>query len=202
MNNVFSEINISGLNPSNGGQNSSVSSLLDLLSCVMQRCGFNPPLVEGIFPLELTWVLTPLPKNSNGWVYKPRSSLCTHAFHHTGSKDPDIHVLDGWMPATKTHHPACTVCECDHLYGWITKTATYAKFSPKMVNPWDLAGNTKGRQTHMFAASVSSQWHGYPLSLSLSVVFDTALGNPHSEWLFLYTIFCPSLLQQTLSTLR
>ena len=42
-------------------------------------------------------------------VYKPRSSLCTHAFHRTDSKDPDVHVLDGWMPATKntpsTHHP-------------------------------------------------------------------------------------------------
>ena len=26
------------------------------------------------------------------------------------SKDPDIHVLDGWMPATKSH-PACTIHE-------------------------------------------------------------------------------------------
>ena len=24
----------------------------------------------------------------------PRSSLCTHAFHHMDSKDPDIHDLD------------------------------------------------------------------------------------------------------------
>ena len=30
-----------------------------------------------------------------------------HTFHHTDSKDPDIYVLDGWMPATKTHQ-ACT----------------------------------------------------------------------------------------------
>ena len=28
-------------------------------------------------------------------IYKPRSSLCTHAFHRTDSKDPDVHVLDG-----------------------------------------------------------------------------------------------------------
>ena len=64
--------------------------------------------VEGIFPLDLTWVLTPFPQNSFRWEYKPRSGLCTHAFHHTDSKDLDIHVLDGWMPATKTpsmHHP-------------------------------------------------------------------------------------------------
>ena len=39
-------------------------------------------------------------KNSFGLVYKLMSSLCTHASHHTYSKDPDIHVLDGWMPAT------------------------------------------------------------------------------------------------------
>ena len=42
------------------------------------------------------------------WEYRPRSSLCTHAFHDMNSKKPDIHVLDGWMRATKTpsmHHP-------------------------------------------------------------------------------------------------
>ena len=50
------------------------------------------------------------PKNSFGWEYKPRSSLCTHAFHRSDSKDPDVHVLDGWMPATKTR-PACTIHE-------------------------------------------------------------------------------------------
>ena len=66
--------------------------------------------VKGIFPLELTWVLTPLTQNSFGWEYKPRSSLSTHAFHHTDSKDPDIHVLDGWMPATNTRS-ACTIHE-------------------------------------------------------------------------------------------
>ena len=51
------------------GRNSSVSSVLGSLSCVMQRCGFNPPLSlqeREIFPrtLELMWVLTPFPKNS------------------------------------------------------------------------------------------------------------------------------------------
>ena len=81
----------------------------------MQRGGFDLPLrrifrVKGIFPMELTWALTPFPQNSFGWEYKPRSSLCTHAFHGKDSKDPDIHVPDGWMPATKTH-PACTIHE-------------------------------------------------------------------------------------------
>ena len=36
---------------------------------------------------------------------KPRSNLCTPAFHRSDSRDPDVHVLDGWMPATK-HTPS------------------------------------------------------------------------------------------------
>ena len=36
-----------------------------------------------------------IPKNSLGWEYKPRSNLCTHAFHRANSKDPDIQVLGG-----------------------------------------------------------------------------------------------------------
>ena len=100
-----------------------VGSVLGSLSCFMQHHGFNPPprrifLVKGIFPLELSWVLsippsplpTPIPptpptKISFRWEYKPRSSLCTHALHLTDSKDPDVHVL-----ATETH-PACTIHE-------------------------------------------------------------------------------------------
>ena len=46
-----------------GGRNSSVGSAW---ARCPQRCGFDPPLgtfsVEGIFPLELTWVQTPFPK--------------------------------------------------------------------------------------------------------------------------------------------
>ena len=50
-----------------------------------------------------------------------RSSLCTLVFHGTDSKDPDIHVLDGGMAATKTHpHPPLKT-ECDYLYVWIKK---------------------------------------------------------------------------------
>ena len=70
------------------GWDSSAGGKLGLLSCMMQ------PLAEGIFPLELTWVLTPFPKTLSH-EYKPRSSLCIHAFHRTNSKDPDIHALDG-----------------------------------------------------------------------------------------------------------
>ena len=46
-----------------GGRNSSVGSAW---ACCPQRRGFDPPLgtfsVEGIFPLELTWVQTPFPQ--------------------------------------------------------------------------------------------------------------------------------------------
>ena len=38
-------------------------------------------------------------------------------------------------PSTKT--------ECDYLNGWIMKKVTYAKSSPKMVNPSDVAGNAE-----------------------------------------------------------
>ena len=47
----------------------------------------SEPVLWAIFPLELAWVQTPLPITF-GWEYKPRSSLCTHAFHRTDSKDP------------------------------------------------------------------------------------------------------------------
>ena len=34
--------------------------------------------------------------------------------------------------------------ECDYLYGWIkNKRVTYAKISPKIVNPRAIAGNTE-----------------------------------------------------------
>ena len=92
-------------------------------------------LVEGIFPLELlTWIQTPFPQNSWRWEYKVRSSLCTHSFHHTDSKDPDIHVLDRWIPVTKPH-PACTIHECDYLHSWIQKRLRTQKSHLKWWTP-------------------------------------------------------------------
>ena len=46
------------------GWNSSVGSVLGVLSGMIQHCGFDPLWglpVEGIVPLELRWVLTPFP---------------------------------------------------------------------------------------------------------------------------------------------
>ena len=145
-----------------------IGSVLGSLSCLMQRHGFNPPrrrifLVEGIFPLELTWVLTPFPQNSFGWEYKRRSSLSTHAFHRMDSKDPDIHVIDRWMLATKTH-PACTTHEDGMwLLQWLDeKTVTYAKISPRVVNPRAIAGECRRRRTapaNMLGSSWVCQFH-------------------------------------------
>ena len=78
--------------------------------CSVAGSPSSEPLVEGLFTLELIWLPTPFPKNSFGWEYELMPSLCTHAFHCTNSKDPDIHVLDRRMLATKMH-PACTIHE-------------------------------------------------------------------------------------------
>ena len=63
------------------------------------------------------------------------------------SKDPDVHVLDGWMPATKTH-PARTIHEdeCDYLNGWIKKPSHTQKSHLKVVNPRDIAGERKKKK--------------------------------------------------------
>ena len=94
---------------------------------------------RGDFFLGAKMDLDSIPQNSFGWDYKPRSSLCTCAFYCTDWKDPDIHVLDGWMPATKTN-PACT----NHKDGmclplWLDqKMVTSTKISHKMENPRDI----------------------------------------------------------------
>ena len=104
-----------------------VGSVLGLLSCLMQRHGFDPPLrrfvwQRGFFPLNWLGFWLPFRQSSFGWEYKPRSSLCTHAFHRMDSKDPDVHVLDGWMPVQKhTQHALSTKTESDYLNGWIKK---------------------------------------------------------------------------------
>ena len=46
------------------------------------------------------------------------------------------------MPAAKhTQHAPTTKTECDYLYGWIKNMVTYAKISPTIVNPRNIAGN-------------------------------------------------------------
>ena len=91
-----------------GGRNSSVGSAW---ARCPQRRGFYPPLGTfsgiGDFSLGVNMGSNSIPPKT---LSDERSSLCTHAFHRMDSKDPDVHVLDGWMPATKTH-PSRTIHE-------------------------------------------------------------------------------------------
>ena len=53
-------------------------------------------LVEGIFPLELTWVQTPIPPKTPSDESINRGLVCAHMhFIARTQKDPDVHVLDG-----------------------------------------------------------------------------------------------------------
>ena len=67
---VFCYLQLSNIDVNKGGLEKLIGSVLGSLSCLMWHRGFGPPLrffpVEGIFPNELTWVLTPFPKNSFG----------------------------------------------------------------------------------------------------------------------------------------
>ena len=90
-----------------GGWNSSVvcvglAVLCDLASWVRSS---PEPLVEGIFPLEVTWVL--LDESIN------RGLLCAlmHSIVRTQKILTFNHVLDRWIPATKTSvFLACHQC--------------------------------------------------------------------------------------------
>ena len=105
--------------------------------------------VEGIFPLVLTWVLTPFPKNSFEWQNKLRSSLWAHAFHGTNSKDPDVHVLDSWMPATKhIQHAPSMKMECGYLYGWIIE-CSHVQHLTKNGKPQRQLGTKKKKNMQM-----------------------------------------------------
>ena len=112
----------------------------------LEVCWIHCPAWCNIVSLTLLWVSgredfslgvnmgsDSIPQNSFGWECRPRFSLCTHAFRHMDSYDPDVHALDRWMLATKAH-PACTIHE-DGMWLplWLDyKTVTYAKnLTPK-----------------------------------------------------------------------
>ena len=121
--------------------NSSVGFVSGPLSCMIQHHGFYS-LQNLWFSLGGNMGTDSIPKNSFRWEYKSRSSLYTHAIHCTDYKNPDIHVLDRWMPATKTQS-ACTIHECDYLYDCSKKRSQMQKSHPKMVNSRDLPGKAE-----------------------------------------------------------
>ena len=113
-----------------GVRKSSGGNVLGLLSCIMQQRGFDPPLplnplVEGIFPLKLPWVLTPFPKTLSHESIN-RGLVCAHMhsiawpqkiltfMSSTGECRQQKHTQDA--PSIKT--------ECEYLYGHIRKNVT------------------------------------------------------------------------------
>ena len=91
-----------------------VSSVLSSLSLLMQGCGFDTPLgrfflVEGIFPLELTWVLTPFPQNSWMRVWTEVQSVHTRIPSHGLKRS--WHSCPRRVNAGNKNTPACTIHE-------------------------------------------------------------------------------------------
>ena len=150
---AWQEVQCTGRNIRKGNQWGRYSSLVVRWARCPAEENFSG---RGICPLELTWVLTPFPPNSFGWEYKPKSSLCTHAFHRTDSKDPDVHILDRWILATPPPLPKQTHSNTPSMQHprrrnvttsmvGFKKAVTYTKISLKMVNPRDIAGERRGR---------------------------------------------------------
>ena len=82
-----------------------------------------------------------------------------YAFHHTDSKDPDIHVWDEWMPATTTY-PTRTIHkdECGYLSGWITKTVKYAKISLEKGERQRYSWGTQKKKGVLFKSRRLRNW--------------------------------------------
>ena len=126
----------------------------------MQRRGLDPPLrrfffpVEGIFPLELTWVLTPFPQTLSDENIN-RSPVCAH-MHSIGWTQKILTFMPytggcGNKNTPNMHHPRRrNVTKNQNKNNNNNKnqqqqTVTYAKIPPKMVNPRDIAGERRRR---------------------------------------------------------
>ena len=112
------------------------------MSCV-RSSSVNP--VEGNFPLELTCVLTPFPKQTLSDESIDRGLVCAHM--HSITQTQKILTFMSSMGECQlqkyTQHTPATKMECDCLNGWIEKRSHTQKSHPKMVNPKDLAGNAE-----------------------------------------------------------
>ena len=149
------------LSTSSGDWNSSV---VVCWACYPARCSIMgsthlEPSVEWISCLELAWVLTPFPKTCLD-VSINRGLVCAHLHSIAWAKknDLDIHVLYGWMPATKTH-PACTIHEDIITIGlplWFdlkkkkrSKKVTYIKILTHNGEPQGYSGERRSMSSVM-----------------------------------------------------
>ena len=118
---------------------------------------------------------------------KLTSSLCTHAFRHMDSKDSDIHVLDGWMSATKTH-PACIIHEGGTwLPLWLNteKERHMNKIWQKTkVNTTDLAGKTgEEEELGKLPSAYAHEWQLYHEMLAGELqTLDLNLNMHYLQW--------------------
>ena len=72
-----------------------------------------------------------------------------------------------------TQHAPSTKTECDCLNGWIRKKkVTYAKISPKMVNPRDVAGERRRRRRRR-------RYHWYDLTRGSVPCLPLSTGTPY-----------------------
>ena len=71
------------------------------------------------------------------------------------SKDPGIHVLDGWMLKAKhTQQAASTKTECDYFNGWIKKQSDMQISHPEWWTPEIQLGNAEEEVMESCLASV------------------------------------------------
>ena len=105
----------------------------------LQHHGFDSPRslqVEGIFPLELTWVLTTSPKTlSDESINRPSVWAHLHSIAQTQKILTFMSKTDECWQQKHTQHVPSTKTKCNYLYGWIKICFTYAKFSPKNGGP-------------------------------------------------------------------
>ena len=105
--------------------------------------------VEGIFPLELTWVQTPFPPKTLSDESINRGLVCAHM--HLITQTQKILTFMSYTGKSRqqkhTQHAPSTKTECDYLNGWIKKWSHTQKSRPKMVNLRDIAGERRRRRT-------------------------------------------------------
>ena len=88
------------------------------------------------------------------------------------SKDPDIHVLDGWMPATKVYlHASSTQTECNYRYDWLKNSNKHKNHIPKHGEPQ--------RYTHI-AGNAEEEDRGSVSQSSLHLIMHVVIESNHS----------------------
>ena len=112
----------------------------------MQRHRFGPSLslqIEGIFPLELTWVLTPFPKTLSAESIN-QGLVCVHIPLHRlkTSWHSCPRQVNAGNKNTPSHHPR----RRNMTTSVVRLKYTVAKISPKMVIPRDITRNAEEKK--------------------------------------------------------